>query len=390
MRVLSVIGKSLKEQFRNFWVLLLTITMAPIFVGIYFLILESYAVQYDIAILNMDQGIEGDGVPVNYGALLIESSAVVLGSASDLPFRITETRSKEEGLAMLREKKADALVLIPQGFSGTLVAKHEGDTSEKADIEFIGDLTSYEYMVSAVWAQAAITRFMEEVRGETGSIGTIETSLGLSGSLTEFELMVPGLLVLALIMLMFTATIAIVVEVENKTMLRLKFSRLRTGEFLAGMSVVQVLVGLASIILALAMAIACGFNHYNAIGVFLLIAVLTSLSIIAFSLILAAVTKSVNEVLVVGNFPLFLFMFFSGAAFPLEGKALFSISGYPVSLQGLMSPTHAISALKKTMILGMPLEDVMPEITAILVLTALYFAIGLWAFRRRHMRVLQG
>ncbi len=387
MRVLAVIRKGLKEQLRSFWVLLLTVSMAPIFVGIYFLILESYDVRYDILILNRDQGTGGEA-PVNYGKLLITGSTAVLDSMSDFPFRILETHSEEEGLARLRNKKADAMIVIPPGFSRAVETYPESKEDERTNIEFIGDLTNYEYMVSAVWAQAAVTRFIDQALGNAGSIDITETSLGISGSLSEFELMVPGLLILALIMLMFTATIAIVVEVENKTILRLKFSKLSTVEFLAGMSVVQVLVGLASILLALAAAMVCGFSHHNAIVAFLLIAVLTSLSIIAFSLILAAATKTVNEVLVVGNFPLFLFMFFSGAAFPLEGKALFSIAGYPVSLQGLMSPTHAIAALKKVMVLEMPLQEAMPEIIAILFLTAVYFAIGIWAFRRRHMRVV--
>jgi hypothetical protein len=76
----------------------------------------------------------------------------------------------------------------------------------------------------------------------------------------------------------------------------------------------------------------------------LLIAVLASISIVAFSLILAAVTKTVNEVLIVGNFPLFLFMFFTGAAFPMKGNELFNVAGYAITIQGLMSPTHAINA----------------------------------------------
>jgi len=122
-------------------------------------------------------------------------------------------------------------------------------------------------------------------------------------------------------------------------------------------------------------------------GIMVLIAILTSISIIAFSLILAAICKTVNEVLIIGNFPLFLFMFFTGAAFPLEGKALFHIAEYPISLQGFMSPTHSISALKKVLIMEMNMQDIFPELLSIIVLTIIYFVIGVWAFKRRHMKV---
>jgi ABC-type multidrug transport system permease subunit len=119
-----------------------------------------------------------------------------------------------------------------------------------------------------------------------------------------------------------------------------------------------------------------------------LIAGLTSLSIIAFSLIIAAATKSANEVLVVGNFPMFLFMFFTGAAFPIKSEPLFTIAGYPINFQGLMTPTHAISALNKTLVMDMGITAIIPEITAIIILTAIYSAIGTLLFKLRHLKMV--
>lgn len=71
----------------------------------------------------------------------------------------------------------------------------------------------------------------------------------------------------------------------------------------------------------------------------------------------------------------------------MRGKALFSIAGYPISIQGLMSPTHAVSALKKVMIMDMGFKDILPEILALIILTMIYFVIGVWGFRRRHLKV---
>jgi lipopolysaccharide export LptBFGC system permease protein LptF len=116
-----------------------------------------------------------------------------------------------------------------------------------------------------------------------------------------------------------------------------------------------------------------------------LIAGLTSLSLIAFSLIIAAVTRSAAEILVVGNFPMFLFMFFTGAAFPLKSKALFTIAGYPVNIQGMMTPTHALSAMNKTFVLNMGISAILPEILAIILLTCVYFMVGVWLFKKRHL-----
>ena len=186
---------------------------------------------------------------------------------------------------------------------------------------------------------------------------------------------------------MFTASIAFVAEVENKTIIRLKLSKLSAIEFLGGISFVQLLVGFASIFLTLLTAIALGFHYSGSLIIMIVIAGLTSLSIIAFSLIIAGITKSSNEVLVVGNFPMFLFMFFTGAAFPLKSEPLFTIAGYPMTIQGLLSPSHAISALNKTLIMDMNISDIAPEIIALLSLTIIYFIIGASIFKHRHLKL---
>ncbi|MCF8369761.1 MAG: ABC transporter permease [Bacteroidales bacterium] len=387
MKLISVIKKSLREQIRSFWILFLTISMAPFFIAVYFLILESYQPQYDILVLNNDKGYVGSMVPINHGQLLFETASFILRDSSDLPFNIELADSREMAIGKLKNRKADALVVIPVDFSEKLQNKDDHFDKDPIGVEFIGDLTQIEYMVSAVWANEAIDQYVAHMQQRTSQIKVIETSLGYSGSVSDFDLMVPGLLILALVMLMFSATIAIISEVENKTIIRLKLSKISTLEFLSGVSIVQVLVGLVAILLSLATAMLMGFKPVGSMGTFLLITLLTSISIIAFSLILAAFTKTVNEVLIVGNFPLFLFMFFTGAAFPLEGKALFHIAGYPISFQGLMSPTHAISALKKIMIMGMGIIDILPEIISIVILIFIYFGIGVYAFRIKHMKV---
>jgi ABC-2 type transport system permease protein len=287
---------------------------------------------------------------------------------------------------MLNDGKADALVIIPDDFT-TSIEKLLTDPGDQAvEFEFVGDLSNIFYLVSAVWANEIIDQFVYDITGYHKPVTIRESSLGISGTATEFDLVVPGLLVLSLIMLMFSASIAFVAEVENRTMIRLKLSQIKPVQFLSGVGIFQLGVGIISILITLATALLFGFNYSGSLAVVIFIAVLTSLSIIAFSLILAAFTKTVNEILIVGNFPLFLFMFFTGAAFPIEGKPLFHLAGYPVSVQGLMSPTHSIQAMKKVMILHMDFRDIIPEMLAVVILSVIYFIVGVWFFRKKHMR----
>ncbi|MEA4936159.1 MAG: ABC transporter permease [Paludibacter sp.] len=387
MKVINIISKSLKEQIRSYWVLLLTLSMGPFFIFVYFLIMETTKPQYTILIANNDKGVIIDEQHVNYGNNLIEYFKFFSSDTTAIPLNIKEVTDKTVGTVSLKSKKADALIIIDDSFSQSILKRKAADTTSVVNIEFVGDLSNTNYLISAVWANEIVNEFALNATNNKRIVHLKETALGNSGTASSFDMFVPGILIVSLIMLMFTASIAFVSEIENKTIIRLKLSKLRVVDFLTGISAVQLLVGIVSVLLTLLTAILLGFRYEGSLLMMIFIAGLTSLSIIAFSLIIAALTKTASEVLVVGNFPMFLFMFFTGAAFPLKSDALFTIVGYPVNIQGLMTPTHAISALNKTLIMNMDFSSIIPEIISIIVLTIIYFIIGGIIFKKRHLKL---
>jgi len=387
MKLFNVIVKSTKEQVRHFWIFVLTVSMAPFFVFIYYLINEASQPHYDLVVVNRDAGVSGDTLKLNLGSDMIHVISAMKSDSLNFPISVAENPDREAAMQMLKEKKADAVIVIPADFTMRLTALKNASDTTPVNLELIGDLTNISYMVTAIWGSEFMARFIYPAAHTVNPVKITETPLGLSGNLNEFDLYMPGILVLSVIMLMFSATIAIITEVENKTIIRLKMSKLNAVEFLSGVSVVQIGVGLISAILTLAVAIGMGFHYQGSLFLMLFIIILASVSIIAFSLIVAALCRNATDVLIIGNFPLLLFMFFTGAAFPMEGAPIFTVAGYPFTLQGLMSPVHAINALKKVLIFDMGFSDIIPEILCLAALTLLYFLIGLWAFRRRHMRV---
>lgn len=386
MKIMHLIIKSLKEQIRSYWVLLLSLSMGPFFIFVYYLIIGTWQPDYKILLVNKDQGIDINDHYINHGKLLaswIENSQV---DSIKIPFSIKEVSDENSGIEIIKNKKADVLIVIQDSFTRDIEKRKDNDTTATPGIEFFGDLTSTNYLISAVWINEIINEYTLQATNNKQTVEVKETALGASASIGYFDMIVPGILIVSLIMLMFTASIAFVSEVENKTILRLKLSKLTALGFVSGTSIVQLLVGLASAILTLITSIMLGFDYKGSLLIMLIILSLTTFSIIAFSLIIAAFTKTATEVLVVGNFPMFLFMFFTGAAFPMKSDALFTIAGYPVTIQSLMSPTHAISALNKALVMDMDFISIIPEIVAIIVLTLLYFFIGAVIFKRRHLR----
>ncbi len=377
----AVFTKSVKEQIRNFWILILTVSMAPFFVFVYFLINEASQPHYRALILNQDEGFKLEDKTINQGEDLLPVFEEYINEMENIPLSIRSVSTREAAIKKLENRKASVLLVIPPHFTQSYFS----ETQTVPEIEIVGDLTNVGYLISAVFLGEMFSDFMAVSSGQKHTFKVKETALGQSGQIDEFELWMPGMLILSIIMLMFSATIAIIVEVDQGTILRLKLSGMKAWQFLAGVGSSQVLVGILAIFLTLGAATALGFEMRGAFSSFLLITVLTSISMIAFSLSLAAVTRSVTDVLVVGNFPLFLFMFFSGAAFPISTKAWFYLGDYGVSWQTFMSAAPAISALQKISIMGVGLTDVGGELLALTLMTIIYFMIGLWGFQRRHL-----
>jgi len=357
MKIPALILKNLREQLRSVWVLLLTLLMGPFFLFVYFLIIDSYTLHLDLLVLNS----------------LSKPSPVTEFETDALPpVRIRSISDSLTALHLLKNGKADALLILREGENGP-------------EPELIGDLRSMEYILTAVWTGELLQSYFQQLNGTEPPFLLRETPLGSSAVVSEFEAMVPGLIILSIIMLMFPAGIAFVQEAEQKTLIRLRLARISTAQYLIGLSAVQLLIGLLSAALTFSSAVLLGADFQASLSTAFLILSLCSLSIIAFSLLLAALTDNANQILVLGNFPMFLFMFFSGAAFPLQPSPLFEIAGYPFSLQSLMSPTHAVSALHKVLVMQMQLTDVLPELFSLLLLSALYALLGGYIFRRRHL-----
>jgi hypothetical protein len=89
---------------------------------------------------------------------------------------------------------------------------------------------------------------------------------------------------------------------------------------------------------------------------------------------------------VIANFPFGFFMFLSGAAFPIPMDTWFTLGGHDLSFADLLPPTHAVAALNKVFTLGAGIQEVWFELTALVLLSLLYFGLGVWLFRKMHLK----
>ncbi len=386
MKWYHVFVKSVREQIRDYWILALTLTFAPFFVFIYYLMSEAESPVYNVLFVNQDDTVIVFGSPVNMGDTLVDYLQKYVRSEESIFLEFSEAESRDMGLNCLKAGDADVMVVLPKNLTLCLL-NPEYPAETKAFLELVGDITDMNYIVGAIWTEELVNQFILEATDTRMPVDWKETALGHSGQRTEFELYVPGLMIFSIIMMMFTASASIVREPEADTLERLKISNLNALQYLTGISVIQVIIGSVSLLLTIAAAVAMRYEVIPGTFWFImLVGFLTSLSMISFSLIVAALCRSIKDVAVIGTFPLLLLMFFSGAIFPIGGGKLLTIGDFTFHLNDILSPTWAVDALNKVLIKGLEIRSTLPELLAILVLSILYFLIGVWAFQRRHMR----
>jgi ABC-2 type transport system permease protein len=162
---------------------------------------------------------------------------------------------------------------------------------------------------------------------------------------------------------------------------------MNASDLMIGISLPTILLGVISLFLTLLVAIALGFNSQGSIWLALLVGGITAVAVVGVGLIVAAFSKSVSQAFIIANFPLIFFMFFSGGVYPIPRIILFQIWGINVSLYDVLPPTHAVMALNKILTLGSELGEISYEIISLILLSLLYYLIGIWLFNRRQLRL---
>jgi ABC-2 type transport system permease protein len=386
MRLLAVLRKTLRELRREKIMLVLTLVFAPFFVFIAWLIWANWTTTFRVLVLDRDRA--AAATPRERDEVLDALRAIRRADGTGV-LDVAEARDQASAEAELRERRSAVLLVVPPGFRAAL-----GDGTPPAGqragpgptVTLVGDLTNPAYAVAAVLTGAAVDALVQEATGRPRPVTLEEHALGVSGARSDFELSVPGIMVFAVILMVFLSAMMIARETEAGTLRRLQITRMTAFDFLGGTSVAMVLVGVAGVLLTFLTAWVLGYRSQGPLWVAIAVGGITSIAIIGVGLVVACFSRTVAQAFVIANFPLGLLMFFSGTMFPVPRYELFSIAGHGVSPFDALPPTHAVVALNKVLTFGAGFADVTYELASLVVLSALYFGLGVWLFRRMRLR----
>ena len=389
MRLFPLFKKAMLENFRDWKILILGITFAPFFVVLMHFYFGEAAETYRLVFVDHDRGAAVEGGPVFHaGQEMITMIEKYLGQDDAVVLQVSQEQQMAVAEERLEKKSVDLIVEIPADFTQTLLDYKKGQRPAPAVMKTHGDAANPKYTMAAAWCDALAFQFATDWTGLQGPLTFATQSQAPSKALTDFDLYVPGLLGLALMMLMFTAAATLIKEKDKGTLIRLRISNMTTTEWLVAMSLSQVIIGLLALGSTYLTASSLGYRTTGSLAAVAVVGVISCLAIIAISVLVAAWLRTIFDLMTVGCFPFFILMFFSGGMFPIPTISLFTLGGRSIDINDVLPTTHSIAAFGKILNQGSGLGDVAFEIGAIVVLTVLYFVSGIWLFSKRHMRPL--
>jgi ABC-2 type transport system permease protein len=378
MKVISCFIKTFKENLRDWKILILAIVFAPFFIYLVYMYMG-----YPTTSLCNVVVINNDVAGLSSGELINEWEKLKTDEGKPL-LKIRLISDSATARKIIKNREADLFVTIPHDFSESLQIFINGRSSYISPLKSYGDQSNVKYMTAASFIDYLTYGYLGLKTGIELPMKMNYEYAGRGKITSEFDLYIPALLVLSIIMILFTAGASIVREIEKDTITRLALSEVTSTEFMAALSINQIIIGLICLLLTLLAAFSVGYKTSGSIPLLLLTGIVSCFSVISISIITACFIRTMFGLLTLGCFPFFILAFFSDSFMPLPKINLLSLAGNQVYLNDVLPTATAARAFNKILNYDAGLSEVLFELIWITGVAVLYFFIGTLLFKRKY------
>jgi ABC-2 type transport system permease protein len=364
-RIAGLLRKEIVQFFRDRWVLGLILWLYTVEV-----VLCTYALSFEVEHMPATIVDQDRTVASRHVAQLFD-----LSDAFDL---IEDAGSPEQGAEWLEAGRVGLVLVIPSGF------EHAYQAAIYPTVQVLIDGTNSNTAANVrYYALDLLRRFEAERRSITGG-SPIATAVPVrrvwyNPDQTTTAFMALSMIALAGMMVgVIHPAASIVREKEQGTIEQLLVTPIRTGELFFAKTVPTLIMGLLSLFPSL--LIVAWFN-VPLRGSFLLFLGLTAiflLSAVGLGVLIAAVSRTLQQALLLAFFGLFPIMFLSGSLTPVDSM--------PNALQTLSlgSPLrYYMDIILGVFLKGAGWRELWPESLALVAIGTVLFGLSLVAFRRR-------
>jgi ABC-2 type transport system permease protein len=234
MRTIAFFRKTLLENLREWKILILTLAFAPCFVYLMKGYFAAATPSYRLLVVQHEASGDESGGAGAEG--LVAAWRAVRHPDGQPVFVVSRVRDLDAAIALVKRRDAELVVEITAGFSRHLVEYREGKAGVPARLVSHGDEANVRSSMAMAYSDYVAHLWVAQATGASFPLALDVRGVGGGRPLSDFDLCVPALLVLAIIMIMFTAAATLVREIDKGTMTRLRLSPLRTVELLTAVS----------------------------------------------------------------------------------------------------------------------------------------------------------
>lgn len=306
-------------------------------------------------------------------ALLANISAAAY-SDGRMNFALSPVSSREKAETALKDRDAAVLLILDEDSTGMVTYTIRGDALY---MNFIKASTQLE---------SVIIPWLEKQQGKPERFLLQEKPLAHPRPISEFEAYVPGMMVFAILLIIPQTAMLIGRERRWGTLRRLDLSLLRPSELMGGVCLSQLVVSAFQVILMFTAALVLGFHNRGSLLLALGIGIILAFSSVGMGLLVGCFIRTDTDALNTGSAVSMIQVFLSGAFFAMPTPILFTLLDHPINLFDFLPASHGMLALQQVLSGGATLAEVGFRITATLLLSLLYFFIGVLVYRRQNYK----
>jgi ABC-2 type transport system permease protein len=370
MRVWLIARKTLLELLREWQLLLLVVAVPVAFLGI---LAAGYStpllVTHTLLVANSDPRAEP----------LLEELAAQRYADGRPVFDIRETDDLDAAEAALRDQSATALILISLD-----------DNEDAIHITLRGNALYTRFYRASTILESVAARHADRMAGRPEIVQVVQQVLGGASPRSEFDLYAPGMIIFALMLIVPQTAMLVAREVRCHTLGRLRLTPVRAWDLLGGISLAQMVVAVFQVVVVFITALLIGFQNQGSLLTAVLVGLAVSFPAIGQGLLVACFVENDSQAINVGSAVAMMQVWFSGSFYRLPPMTVFALAGHQIDLFDVFPATHGLLALQQVLSYGVGLEEIAFRLGATLVLSLLYFGLGVAVFQRLKMRDREG
>jgi len=147
----------------------------------------------------------------------------------------------------------------------------------------------------------------------------------------------------------------------------------------------QLIVAFIQVVVVFLAAAWMGFHNQGSFWLALLVGIILSFSAIGVGLLVACFMENDSQAANVGATISMLQVFLSGAFYQLPPLTMFSLAGHQIDMFDIFPATHSFLALQQVLTYGDHLPQISFRLTAALLLSIIYFVVGVVLFQKKQM-----